>query len=295
VIKSMTGFASLARETDMIVVSVTARSVNHRYLDIQIRAPQVLQALESAIRGLIQQCLARGRVDLTISVEFKCRQAVSVDVDDELMKALVDAANRPDVIDAVTGKWEVGDLLRFPQVVTVSESPRQVDEISHVEHEVARIVEEAVAAVDKMRLKEGEFLQSDLSERIRIFGGLVENIEQSASESDDSLRERLTQRVEELAPDVGADGAVVAQEVVRFVARSDIHEELTRLRAHIGHWGELVEDTAPCGRKLDFLLQEMNREVNTIGSKAMGAETSKLIVSAKSELEKLREQVQNVE
>ena len=294
-IKSMTGFASLARETDMIVVSITARSVNHRYLDIQIRAPQVLQALESDVRGLIQQCLTRGHVDLTISVEFKRRPDVSVDVDDELMKALVDAANRPDVIDAVTGKWEVGDLLRFPQLVTVSESPRQVDEISHVEHEVARIVEEAVAAVDKMRLKEGEFLQSDLSERIVILGGLVENIEQSANKSDDSLRERLTQRVDELAPDLGADGAVVAQEVVRFVARSDIHEELTRLRAHMGHWGELVEDTAPCGRKLDFLLQEMNREVNTIGSKAMGAETSKLIVSAKSELEKLREQVQNVE
>ena len=269
--------------------------MNHRYLDIQIRAPQVLQALESDVRGLIQQCLARGHVDLTISVEFKRRPAVSVDVDDELMKALVDAANRPDVIDAVTGKWEVGDLLRFPQLVTVSESPRQVDEISHVEHEVARIVEEAVAAVDEMRLKEGKFLQSDLSERILILGGLVENIEQSATKSDDSLRERLTQRVDELAPDLGADGAVVAQEVVRFVARSDIHEELTRLRAHMGHWGELVEDTAPCGRKLDFLLQEMNREVNTIGSKAMGAETSKLIVSAKSELEKLREQVQNVE
>ena len=294
-IKSMTGFASLARDTGTIVVSVTARSVNHRYLDIQIRSPQVLQTLESDVRDLIQRRLTRGRVDLTISVEFKRRPAVSVDVDDELMKALVDAANRPDVVDAVTGKWEVGDLLRFPQLVTVSESPRQVDEMLHVEQEVARIVEEAVAAVDEMRLKEGEFLQSDLSERIRLLSGLVKNIEQTAGESDDSLRERLTQRVDELAPDLGTNGAVVVQEVVRFVARSDIHEELTRLRAHIGHWEELVEDTAACGRKLDFLLQEMNREVNTIGSKAMGAETSKLIVSAKSELEKLREQVQNVE
>lgn len=294
-IKSMTGFASLARETDTVVVSVTARSVNHRYLDIQIRAPRILQALESKIRELVQLRLARGRIDLAIDLEFKSRPAVSVNVDDELMKALVDAANRPDVSDAVAGKWEVGDLLRFPQLVTVSESPRQADEITHGEQEVACIVEEAVVAVDEMRLKEGEFLQSDLSERITILTGLVKNIEQSASESDDSLRERLTERVGELAPDLGADGAVVAQEVVRFVARSDIHEELTRLHAHIKHWGGLVEDTAPCGRKLDFLLQEMNREVNTIGSKAMGSETSRLIVSAKSELEKLREQVQNVE
>ena len=291
----MTGFASLARETDAIVVSVTARTVNHRYLDIQIRAPQILQALESKVRELIQRHLVRGRVDLVINLEFKNRPAVSVNVDYELMKALVDVVNRPDVADGVTGKWQAGDLLRFPQLVTVSESPRQVDEISHGEQEVACIVEEAVVALDEMRLKEGEFLQSDLSERISILSGLVRNIEQSASESDDALRERLTERVAELASDLVADGAVVAQEVVRFVARSDIHEELSRLHGHIKHWGSLVEDVGPCGRKLDFLLQEMNREVNTIGSKAMGSETSKLIVSAKSELEKLREQVQNVE
>lgn len=279
----------------MAVIGVTARSVNHRYLDIQIRAPQVLQALESNIRDLVQQRLARGRIDLTINLEFNVRPEVSVDVNESLMQALVAAANRPDIVDAVTGKWDVGDLLRFPQVVTVSESARQAEEISHAEEEVIRIVEEVVAAVDEMRLKEGEFLQVDLKERITILNGLVKNIEQSARESDDSVRERLTQRVGELASDLGTDEAVVAQEVVRFVARADIHEELTRLDAHIKHWGELVDDVNPCGRKLDFLLQEMNREVNTIGSKAMGSETSKLIVSAKSELEKLREQVQNVE
>ncbi len=291
----MTGFATLARETDTVVVSVTVRSVNHRYLDIQIRAPQMLQALESKVRELIQRRLVRGRVELAINLEYKSRQAVSVNVDDQLMSALVDAANRPDVANVVTGKWEVGDLLRFPQLVTVSEFPRQADEISHGEQEVTGIVEEVVVALDEMRLKEGEFLQSDLSERITILSALVKNIEQSASESDDFLRNRLTERVGELAPDLGADGTVVAQEIVRFVARSDIHEELTRLHAHIKHWDGLVGDKAPCGRKLDFLLQEMNREVNTIGSKAMGSETSKLIVSAKAELEKLREQVQNVE
>ena len=291
----MTGFASLVHETDVVVVSVTARTVNHRYLDIQIRAPQVLQAIESNVRELVQHRLARGRVDLTINLEFKVRPAVSVNVDDKLMRALVDAAKRPDVVDAVTGKWEVGDLLRFPQVLTVSESSRQVEEISHAEEEVARIVEEVVVAVDEMRLKEGEFLEVDLNERITLLNDLVKNIEQSARESDDFIRERLAQRVGELAPDLGTDEAVVAQEVVRFVARADVHEELTRLDAHIKHWEELVGALTPCGRKLDFLLQEMNREVNTIGSKAMGSETSKLIVAAKSELEKLREQVQHVE
>ncbi len=290
----MTGFASVSHETDVVVVGVTARSVNHRYLDIQIRAPQVLQAFENNLRELVQQQLARGRIDLTISVEFKARPEVSVNVDDTLVRALVAAAKRRDVVDAVTGKWAVGDLLRFPQVVTISESTRQGEEISHAEQEVIRNVEEAVMALNEMRLKEGEFLRADLSDRITVLNGLVKNIEHSASESDDAFRERLSQRVGELAQ-LETDEAAVAQEIVRFVARADIHEELTRLGAHIKHWGELVEDESPCGRKLDFLLQEMNREVNTIGSKAMGSETSKLIVSAKSELEKLREQVQNVE
>ncbi len=293
-IRSMTGFASVSHETDVVVVGVTARSVNHRYLDIQIRAPQVLQAFENNLRELVQQQLARGRIDLTISVEFKARPEVSVNVDDTLVRALVAAAKRRDVVDAVTGKWAVGDLLRFPQVVTISESTRQGEEISHAEQEVIRNVEEAVMALNEMRLKEGEFLRADLSDRITVLNGLVKNIEHSASESDDAFRERLSQRVGELAQ-LETDEAAVAQEIVRFVARADIHEELTRLGAHIKHWGELVEDESPCGRKLDFLLQEMNREVNTIGSKAMGSETSKLIVSAKSELEKLREQVQNVE
>ena len=169
----MTGFASLAHETDVVVISVTARSVNHRYLDIQIRAPQVLQAIESNVRGLVQQRLARGRIDLTINLEFKVRPAVSVNVDDSLMRALVDAAKRPDVVDAVTGKWEVGDLLRFPQVVTVSESSRPAEEILRAEEEVTRIVEEVVVAVDEMRLKEGEFLEVDLNERITLLNDLV--------------------------------------------------------------------------------------------------------------------------
>ena len=146
-----------------------------------------------------------------------------------------------------------------------------------------------------MRQAEGQHLAADLDRRLVTLAGLIDRIAAAAAVGETALRARLTERVAELAPDASADPSVVAQEVVRFAARSDIAEELSRLRAHVAHWTLLARSPEPCGRKLDFLLQEMNREVNTIGSKADGDDTPALVVDAKAELEKLREQVQNVE
>ena len=291
----MTGFASLTHENEYVSVGITARSVNHRYLDVQIRAPHPLQPLEHGIREQVQKRVARGRVDLTITTQFNARLPVEVDIDETLVTALVEAANRPEVAAASSGKWTVGELLRFPQVVTVSERARDTEESDRLDAAVAAAVDQAIVELDAMREKEGEFLCSDLDGRVAAFDGLVQQIDRCAAESDDALRERLSARVAKLAPELVSDQAAVAQEVIRFVARSDIHEELARLRAHIAHWSVLVDGTEPCGRQLDFLLQEMNREVNTIGSKANGIQTSEIIVAAKAQLEKLREQTQNVE
>lgn len=294
-IKSMTGFASLTHDGELVTVNVTARSVNHRYLDVQIRVPHRLQALEHGIRERVQRQIARGRVDLNVTTKFNNRPQAVVDVDEKLLTALVAAAARPEVAAASSGKWTVGDLLRFPQVVTVSERVLDADENDRLDMDVMVAVDQAISELDAMREREGGFLRADLAERVAVFEGLVNQIDRCAAVSDDALRKRLKVRVAELAADAVADETVVAQEVVRFVARSDIHEELARLRAHIAHWEGLVARADPCGRKLDFLLQEMNREVNTIGSKADGIETSELIVAAKAELEKLREQTQNAE
>ena len=294
-IKSMTGFASLTREDEALTVSVTARSVNHRYLDLQVHLPPSLLRLEPRVRDEAQRRLARGRVEIRIAARRRGRPPVEVEVDEELIGALVDVAARPDVQRATGGRWTVGELLGFSQVVTVAERTAELGDDPDVEIAVTGAVGEALGDLDRMRTSEGGHLRADLDERLVVLGRLIERIEQGAGAGAEALGQRLTARLAEIGPDVHADQAALAQEVVRFVARSDIHEEITRLRAHVSHWAALADAPEPCGRKLDFLLQEMNREVNTIGSKADGHETSGLVVAAKAELEKLREQAQNVE
>ena len=294
-IKSMTGFASLTREDEALTVSVTARSVNHRYLDLQVHLPSSLLRLEPRVREEAQRRLARGRVEVRIAARRRNRPPVEVEVDEELIAALVEVAARPDVERATGGRWTVGELLGFPEVVTVAARTAELEADPDIETAVTDAVGEALDELDCMRTNEGGHLRTDLDGRLVALGGLIDRIERCAGEAAEALGQRLTARLAEIGPDVHADQAALAQEVVRFVARSDIHEEIVRLRAHVSHWGSLADAPEPCGRKLDFLLQEMNREINTIGSKADGHQTSELVVAAKAELEKLREQAQNVE
>ena len=294
-IKSMTGFASLTREDEALTVSVTARSVNHRYLDLQIHLPPSLLRLEPRVREQAQGRLARGRVEIRISVRRRARPRVEVEVDEELISALVEVAARPDVAGATNGRWTVGELLGFPRVLTVAEPMADPEADPDVGTAVAEAVGEALGELDRMRTNEGGHLRTDLDGRLAALARLVDRIEECAAAAAETLRQRLVARLAEIGPEVQADQTALAQEVVRFVARSDVHEEVTRLRAHVSHWGSLADGPEACGRKLDFLLQEMNREANTIGSKADGHETSALVVAAKAELEKLREQTQNVE
>ena len=291
----MTGFASLTREGEAVTVSVTARSVNHRYLDLQIHLPPGLLRLETRIREQAQARVARGRVEIRVTARRRTPPPVEVEVDEGLIAALMEVAERPDVARATGGGWTVGELLAFPRVLTVAEKTAETETDGDVQAAVADAVADALQELDLMRTNEGGHLRTDLDGRLAALGDLVDRVEECAAAAADTLGQRLTARLAELGSEVHADQAALAQEIVRFVARSDIHEEVTRLRAHVAHWGALADAREPCGRKLDFLLQEMNREVNTIGSKADGRETSELVVAAKAELEKLREQAQNVE
>jgi len=152
-----------------------------------------------------------------------------------------------------------------------------------------------VADLQTMRSTEGEHLRADLDQRRMLVADMVERVAVAADEGRMGLEQRLTDRVTQIRTDLQADETAVAQEIVKWAARSDISEEVSRFRGHVSHWQTLADSPEPCGRKLDFLLQEMNREVNTMGSKADGLRVSELIISAKAELEKMREQVQNVE
>jgi uncharacterized protein (TIGR00255 family) len=288
-IVSMTGFAAASRETEDLAVSVTLRSVNHRHLDVQFRLPQSVQALEHVFRATLQQRLARGRVDVAMNVQERVEPVTVVEIDETLLTAVGEAVGRARAAGIVEGALQPGDMLRIPQVLKVREERPAID-AARLEAVVGEVLDEALRALHDMRRKEGEFLAAELEER-----RLVEAVEEASRDGAAGIQERLLQRVAELRLDPQVDETLVAQEVVKFVARSEIREELVRLRAHLAHWVELVGGEEPVGRKLDFLLQEMNREVNTIGSKAEGARASALVVTAKAELEKLREQVQNVE
>lgn len=294
-IKSMTGFSSLTKENETARVNVTVRSVNHRFLDIQIRGTHVVHEQEREIRELVQSGFSRGRIELGVHFEYKDKAPFRVELNERLVRSLIDVAGEMANDETVTGKWTVGELLRFPQVVSVIEEAR--DELVRQDGNTLLIgaVTEALREMDKMREKEGEFLSKDLAERIDVLKELIVHIQTGAQEGQESLRERLLLRIGQVASDVAAEPALISQEVVRFAARSDIHEELARLGGHVEHWDKLSRGEESCGRKLDFLLQEMNREVNTVGSKSDGTKVPALIVEAKAELERLREQVQNVE
>ncbi len=292
----MTGFAALTREDASTTVSVTIKSVNHRFLDLQLRVPAMLQHLEGPMRARVQGAVARGRVEVAVTVQLREAMTYDVQVNDGILGALDAAMARLRVSGVVSGHLTISDLLRIPQAVAVREVPAEAaGSGTPADALVLSTLSAALTALDAMRATEGALLAADLAERLALLATLVEQVVGDAQSAQDLLQVRLQERVSALRIEPAADHAALASEIVRFVARSDIQEEIVRFRSHITHWQGLVDSAEPCGRKLDFLLQEMNREVNTIGSKAEGTLVPAHVVTAKAELERLKEQVQNVE
>ncbi|HTH01541.1 MAG TPA: YicC/YloC family endoribonuclease [Vicinamibacterales bacterium] len=292
----MTGFASLTKDDDVATIAVTIRSVNHKFLDLQVRLPATLAAIESRLRTLAQKRVSRGRVEITVTVQQRRVPALEVELNEAFLEALGGAIDRARERGYVSGTMAPGDLLRFPQALSIRERTEDADPDAD---QVTTRVEEAVSAaldeLDTMRVREGGYLRTDLESRRATLSELFVRAASAADDGIIGLQTRLQERVRELRADALADEAAIAQEIVKFVGRSDITEEVVRFRGHLDHWRALTDSPEPCGRKLDFLLQEMNREVNTIGSKAEGPAVSEVIVALKAELEKMREQVQNVE
>jgi uncharacterized protein (TIGR00255 family) len=296
-ITSMTGFASATHEAEGATTSVTVKSVNHRFLDVQLRVPGTLAAAENGLRTQIQQRLARGRVEVTVAVQTRRVTTPIVELDEAFASRVGAAIDRARALGVVSGALQPGELQRFPQALAVREAPvaSPEDEAAQLKRGAETALAAALEALDAMRRREGELLRADLEARRATLAAAIERVAEAAAHGQGVLRTRLHERVGDLGGALALDPAAVAQEVVRFVARSDISEELVRFRAHLVHWNDLAGGPEPCGRKLDFLLQEMNREVNTIGSKSEGLQVSPIIVDMKAELERMREQVQNVE
>ena len=295
-IKSMTGFASLTRDDERAAIGVTIRSVNHRFLDLQLRLPPAIADLEPRLRAAMQKHLARGRVEASVSLQLRQPAPPQVELNEAFAQALASAIEQARSRGVVSGTLTAGDLLRLPQALSIRE---KLPEAGGVSAMLGTAVDEAVLSavqqLEEMRVREGVHLRTDLDMRKSLLSGLIARMATAANTGREALEARLLERAREIATALPVDQAALSQEVVRVAQRSDISEEVTRFHGHLAHWDALSDSPEPCGRKLDFLLQEMNREVNTIGSKADGLQVSEVVIQAKAELERMREQVQNVE
>lgn len=295
-IKSMTGFASLTRDDERAALGVTIRSVNHRFLDLQLRLPPSIAEVEPRVRALVQKHIARGRVEVNVSLQLRQAAVPHVELNEAFASALASAIDQARSRGVVSGTLTAGDLLRLPQALSIKE---KLPEAGGVGAMLGTAVDDAVVSalqqLEEMRVREGVHLRTDLDTRKSLLAGLIARISTAANTGREELETRLLERAREIANTLPIDQAALSQEVVRVAQRSDISEEVTRFHGHLAHWDALSDSAEPCGRKLDFLLQEMNREVNTIGSKADGLQVSEVVIEAKAELERMREQVQNVE
>lgn len=289
---SMTGFGRGEVTTEVGTIVVEMKTVNHRYLDIAIRAPKEFNSLEENMRGVIRQALARGRVDVFVRFTPSLEQAPTVTVNLALAKAYLAQVQVLQEEVELQGQLTPRELLELPQVVRLDE-PVLDPELLQVP--LVEVTQAALARLTEMREQEGWRLVSDMRERLATLTELLAAVAERSPEVVTEYRQKLTQRLQDMLPEGMLDEARLAQEVALLADRACITEEIVRLRSHFAQFEALLGREEAIGRQLDFLVQEMNREINTIGSKANDAKIARLVVEMKSELEKIREQTQNIE
>jgi uncharacterized protein (TIGR00255 family) len=292
----MTGFGRAAFEVEGVPLTIEVRSVNHRHVDVSVRLPRLLSRAEPLLRERVKGHFDRGRVDVSVSFAAGTLATSSLELDRELAARYVVFAEELRREHDLPGELEVSALLSLPGVSRVVEL--ELPEESLLEA-LSRGVDEAVDACNAMRGAEGVALERELRERLEAVRGLVAGLAGRADEVLRNAKERLHKRADQLRRESGLlDETRLYQEVVLAADRLDIREELVRLESHLAQFAAVLEGAgagSPVGRRLDFLLQEMVREANTVGSKAGDASLAHLVVDMKTEIERIREQVQNVE
>lgn len=292
-IRSMTGFGELQRETELGVVSIQIRTVNHRHFHAHFRLPGEMERWESQITGILRERIARGSVHYRLSFQPRAEVARPVQVDHERVNALMAALNEIKERHGLEGAVDLELVARFNEVF---QPPTDAAARLSFE-ELADATREALALVVELRTREGEALADDLRASLKEMRAALDGIEARAPQRLVEERDRLRAAVAELAGEAQVDEDRLAKEVAYLAERWDINEEIVRLRAHMDAFDGLLNDAddEPAGKRLGFWVQEMHREANTIGSKANDAEIARLTVEIKAGIEKLREQVENVE
>lgn len=289
---SMTGYGRGEYKEGGVELTVEIKTVNNRYLDAAIKAPRIFAAQEEVIRGVIRENLTRGHADVFISVSDKREREKTLNLDENAARAYVAAAQKisalfPEIQNDVT----ITSVMRFPDVLKSGDAEDSDGELIAAMTETLRL---ALEKLNTMRQKEGEKLKTDMLARMDTIEKLVGDVEVRAPLVAEGYRQKLECKIKKILEDVEVDEARLLTEVAIFADKSNIDEELTRLRSHIAQFREICSEKL-VGRKLDFLVQEFNRETNTICSKSNDLEITRLGLALKNEIEKVREQVQNVE
>lgn len=289
--RSMTGYGSAAVSEDGRELALEFKAVNHRYLDLNFRIGKNMSYLEEVIRRSVQEVISRGHVDVYMNYKNGREDAHRIRLDYPLLDAYI-AAYREAERTGLENDLTLTSALRINDVLRLDEAEEDQDAVAALAQRAAKA---ALFSLDEMRLLEGERLKKDMLERLGLMRGYVASIAEMAPSVVAHYRERLTKRIEDLMGSVQVDQGRLSLEIALFADKCSIDEELVRLRSHFEQFEQLAAQEGPVGRQLDFLVQEMNREVNTIGSKASDIQITNHVLLLKNELEKIREQVQNIE
>lgn len=291
-IKSMTGYGSAVYSENGKKYSVEIKSVNNRYSDISVKAPRIYGFLEDALRKRAAERIRRGKADIYVTVENDGADSGSVSVDTSLAAQYMKAFSQLSDSLGIPCNMKSEDFLRIQDVFRVKKAEENEDEIAAA---AKKALDGALDRFEEMRLREGEKMLEDLQAHLAVIKEETAHIEAHAPEIVEQYRKRIEERVRDILGTAPYDETRLLTEVAVFSDRVNVNEEIVRLKSHISQFSEMLASDEPVGRKIDFLIQEMNRETNTIGSKSNDLEASKIIINIKAEIEKLREQIQNVE
>lgn len=291
-IKSMTGYGSAKGTVEGLEITVELKSVNNRYLDTSVRLPRSFLFAEEAIKSEVQSHISRGKVDVFISVDSSAAGDMTVKVNEPLLRGYIEAIRHISEEYSLANDMTALSVSRFPDVLSVEKKDLDAEAISAG---ICAITEEALRDFDAMRQREGAKLRDDVLSRLETIDRLVSAVETEAPKTVAEYRKRLEQKMQEVLGATGIDENRILAEAAIFADHIAVDEETVRLRSHMSQLTTMINGNSPTGRKIDFLIQEFNREANTIGSKCQNSQIAHVVVDLKSEIEKIREQIQNIE
>lgn len=291
-IKSMTGYGSAKGNAGDLEISVELKSVNNRYLDTSVRMPRSFLFAEDAVKAAISRHISRGKVDMFITVDSSAADNMKVKINEPLLHGYLDAIRKIAEEYGLVNDLSAMNVSRLPDILSVEKADYDTEAISEG---IVTVAEQALCDFDAMRQREGERLCADILSKLETIEKLVTAVELESPKTVESYRNKLRDKMNEILGTAGVEESRILAEAAIYADRVAVDEETVRLRSHMAQLRGMLKGGSPIGRKIDFLIQEFNREANTIGSKCQNSDIAHIVVDLKSEIEKIREQIQNIE